>query len=123
MTISQAAASKKIRSWMLENGKSIKWFADQIGVSKSSFGHLLTGTRNWQPKQLKAVAEVMGIPFEQLIDTSDEPAIQQPAYTISLRGTADSRTAKRHLDQLVFAVEDCERIEWMLNRNTETSRA
>lgn len=119
MTFSQDAVSKKIRSWMLENEKSLKWLADQIDVSKSLVGHMLNGARKWQEEQLIVVAKIMGMPLSQLLDMKDSSP-SQPAYTVRLRGNVETRIAKRHLDELLFAVEDCEKIEALLATAQQT---
>jgi len=109
-------AIDKIRNWLDERNKSIQWLAGEIGISKSLMGHILTGERQFLPERMSQVAKVMGITVEELLTKENEEEI---AYTISLRGKADSRAAKRHLNNMLFAIEDTLRIEEMNNFKEE----
>ncbi|MBM7572927.1 helix-turn-helix domain-containing protein [Aquibacillus albus] len=103
-------AIDKIRHWLDEENKSIQWLAKEIGISKSLMGHILTGERQFLPERMSQVAKVMGISVEELLSKESE---EEKAYTLSLRGKADSRAAKRHLNNMLFAIEDSLRIEEM----------
>lgn len=105
-------AIDKIRAWLKKEGKSIQWLAEEIGISKSLMGHILTGKRQFLPERMSQVAKVMGITVEELIRREIE---EEKAYTVSLHGKADSRVAKRHLNNLLYAIEDCLRNEEMNN--------
>lgn len=109
-------AIDKVRAWLEKEDKSIQWLAEEIGISKSLMGHILTGERQFLPERMSQVAKVMGITVEALI-TKEIDA--KKAYTISLRGKADSRVAKRHLNNMLFAIEDSLRIEKMNDSTRE----
>lgn len=103
---------QKVKKWMEDNGKSTQWLADEIGVSKSLVGHILTGQRQFLPERIVQVAKVMGTTTAQLMEpeyTEEKP------YTLQLRGKADSRVAKRHIKNMLFAIEDSLFIERVNN--------
>lgn len=102
------AAIVKVKSWMAENGRSIQWLADQIKVSKALMGHILSGERQFLPKRMVQVAGVMGITIEELL--APEQVVEKE-YTLSLRGNADSRIAKRHLNILLNAIQNSRHLE------------
>ncbi|MEK5266680.1 helix-turn-helix domain-containing protein [Weizmannia sp. FSL W8-0401] len=113
MNKANEAAIKKVRDWLDTEGKSIQDLAEEVGISKSLMGHILTGKRQFLPNRMAQVAKVMGITVEELLaeDRSEKP------YVLSLRGKADSRAAKRQLENMLFAIEECLRIE-EINRAT-----
>lgn len=99
---------QKVKAWLLDHDKSIQWLAEEIGVSKSLMGHMLTGERQFLPERMVQVARVMGITVDELLTT---PKTVESTYTLLLRGKAESRVAKRHLSNMLFAIEDCRRVE------------
>ncbi|WNS46352.1 XRE family transcriptional regulator [Paenibacillus sp. MMS20-IR301] len=101
-------AIAKVKSWMAANDKSIQWLADQIEVSKALMGHILSGERQFLPKRMVQVAGVMGISIEELLTPEQ---VEEKGYTLSLRGKADSRTAKRHLNILLNAIQNSRQLE------------
>lgn len=101
-------AIQKVKDWMMDNNKSLQWLAEQIGVSKSLMGHILSGERQFLPNRMIQVANVMCITVEELL--TPEKA-KEKEYTVLLRGKVESRVAKRHLNNLLFAIEHCHQIE------------
>lgn len=99
---------QKIKAWLTDHHKSIQWLADEIGVSKSLMGHILTGERALLPKRIVQIAQVMGITVEELVG-ANQPEKQE--YELVLRGELQSRIAKRHMSYLLFAIEDCVRMQ------------
>lgn len=101
-------AIERVLEWLNENEKSYQWLADEIGVSKSLMGHILNGTRQFLPERIVQVAKAIGTTPAQLMEpryTEEKP------YTLQLRGKADSRVAKRHIENMLFAIEDSLLIE------------
>lgn len=108
---------QKIKAWLSENHKSIQWLADEIGVSKSLMGHILTGERALLPKRIVQIARIMGTTVEELVAANQS---EKPEYEGVLRGTVQSSVAKRHMSYLLFAIEDCVHMRWQLSvRRTE----
>ncbi|MDT3425204.1 plasmid maintenance system antidote protein VapI [Paenibacillus forsythiae] len=103
-----AVAIAKVRVWLEANEKSIQWLADQIAVSKALMGHILNGERQFLPKRMVQVANVIGVTTQELL-TPDHT--EEKEYTLSLRGKADSRIAKRHLNILLHAIENSRQLE------------
>jgi transcriptional regulator with XRE-family HTH domain len=99
---------QKVKTWLHDHNKSIQWLAEEIGVSKSLMGHILTGERQFLPERMAQVARVMGITVDDLLIT---PKTEENTYTLLLRGKAESRVAKRHLSNMLFAIEDCLRVK------------
>lgn len=98
----------KVRNWLDVHNKSIQWLSGEIGVSKSLMGHILTGERQLLPDRMIQIARVMGITMDELLTPSHT---EQRAYTLLLRGIVESRVAKRHLNSMLFAIDDCLRLE------------
>ncbi|MEK5338510.1 helix-turn-helix transcriptional regulator [Weizmannia sp. FSL W8-1119] len=107
MNKANEAAIKKVRDWLDTEGKSIQDLAEEVGISKSLMGHILTGKRQFLPNRMAQVAKVIGVTVEELLaeDRSEKP------YVLSLHGKANSRATKRQLENMLFAIEDCLRIE------------
>ena len=97
---------------MEENGKSLQWLADEMGVSKSLIGHILNGKRQFLPERIIQVAKVMETTTAKLMEPD---YIEEKPYTLQLRGKADSRVAKRHIKNMLFAIEDSLLIERVNN--------
>lgn len=102
------AVIAKVRAWMAANDKSIQWLADQISVSKALMGHILNSERQFLPKRMVQVADVMGITIEELLTPEQ---VEDKEYTLSLRGKVDSRIAKRHLNILLHAIHNSRQLE------------
>lgn len=103
---------RKVKNWMEENGKSLQWLADEMGVSKSLIGHILNGKRQFLPERIIQVAKVMETTTAKLMEPD---YIEEKPYTLQLRGKADSRVAKRHIKNMLFAIEDSLLIERVNN--------
>ena len=95
---------QQVKRWLVEQNKSIQWLAEEVGISKSLMGHMLTGERQFLPERMIQVAKVMGVTVDELLASRQ---MEERSYTILLRGNVDSRVAKRHLNNLLFAIEDC----------------
>jgi len=107
MNKANESAIKKVRDWLEMEGKSIQDLAEEVGISKSLMEHILTGKRQFLPNRMAQVAKVIGVTVEELLaeDRSEKP------YELSLHGKANSRDVKRQMENMLFAIEDCLRIE------------
>ncbi|WP_411348435.1 helix-turn-helix domain-containing protein [Paenibacillus sp. WLX2291] len=105
-TNKSAVVVHNIRNWMKDNHMSIQTLATKASISKSLLGHILTGQRKLQDDVFDRLAIAMEMPRQQL-ETAVPLEQHHGQYTLNLRGKADSRIAKRHLRQLLLAVEDC----------------
>lgn len=56
----QEIVVKKVKAWLEAEGKAYQWLADELGLSKSMVGHLLSGTRVLQPLYVERIAKLMG---------------------------------------------------------------
>jgi len=107
MNKANESAIKKVKDWLDTEGKSIQDLAEEVGINKSLMGHILTGKRQFLPNRMAQVTKVMGITVEELLAEDHS----EKSYVLSLRGKANSRTTKRQLENMLFAIEDCLRIE------------
>ena len=98
----------KVRKWLKESGRTYQSLAEEIGVSKSLMGHILTNKRQFTPERMIDVAKAMGVTIQDLI--SPEQTEEKP-YSFQLRGSADSLNAKEDIRKMMFAIEDYLRIE------------
>ncbi len=57
--------AKYIKRYLAEDGKSIRWMADQIGISGVHLGTILKGRQNWTWKVLSSAAKVLKITLLQ----------------------------------------------------------
>lgn len=101
----------RLKLWLSENDKSIQWLADEMGVSKSLVGHILTGERALLPKRIMQIAKIMKMSVEELIS---EPPKEKQIYEVHLRGKLETRMSKRQMSYLLFAIEDCVELQRQL---------
>ena len=56
---------------MQQQGRMAMWFADQLGVSRSFFSHVLAGRKSLSETDARLVAAVLGTDLALLFDVSD----------------------------------------------------
>lgn len=93
---------------MQEHDKKVRWLAEEMEISRSLMGHILTGQRNIQTSHIEKLSKITGIPVKEFLD---EPIKEEELYTVKLRGSINSRKAKASLDRLLFVIEDMEDIK------------
>ncbi len=98
----------KVKAWMANNDKSHQWLADELNVSKSLVGHMLSGKRALLPNRIIELASLMGTSVEKLTKT---PSSKQERMSVQLRGELTNRRSKSELNALLFAIEDYIRLK------------
>lgn len=94
---------QKVKSWLEQEGKSYQWLADELQISKSMVGHMLSGKRVLRPQYIEQLAKLMNIQLSELLQTESN---NYGALTVRLRGKTSNRRSKSELDSLLFAIED-----------------
>lgn len=94
---------ESIKSLLKEQGKSYQLLAENIGVSKSLIGHMLSGEREMKPERLVDIAKFLDTTVERLVKPIQS---KKGPLEISYRGTLNNRKSKRTFDSVLFAIED-----------------
>ncbi|TFD94552.1 XRE family transcriptional regulator [Jeotgalibacillus sp. R-1-5s-1] len=92
----------KVKSWLSDHNKSYQWLADQLLISKSLVGHMLSGERTLQPERIRQLADLMDVSVMELVSEG----VQDENLSVNLRGSTSNRRSKRDLEHLLFAIED-----------------
>lgn len=93
---------KNVKHWLKENERTHEWLAQELDVSKSLVGHMLSGKRAILPKRIEALSKITGIPMKELA----KDVSQSDLLTVKLRGQTKNRRSKQELNALLFAIED-----------------
>lgn len=93
---------KNVKHWLKENDKTHEWLAEELDVSKSLVGHMLSGKRAILPKRIEALSKVTGIPMKELVKDGS----QSGGLTVQLRGQTSNRRSRQDLKSMIFAIED-----------------
>src|SRR5690625_2806364 len=93
---------ENVKNWLKENEKTHAWLADELGVSTSLVGHMLSGKRAIQPKRIEALSKALDIPMKELVKNVS----QTDVLSVQLRGLTANRRSKQDLNALLFAKED-----------------
>lgn len=93
---------KNVKHWLKENDKTHEWLAEELKVSKSLVGHMLSGKRAILPKRIEALSKITDIPMKELVKDSS----QSGSLTVQLRGQTSNRRSKQDLKSMIFAIED-----------------
>jgi BetR domain len=59
-----------VRTKLSERHESQAWLARRIGMTTHSLSRRIRGETHWRPAELNDVAEVLGVPVEQLLGGS-----------------------------------------------------
>lgn len=94
---------RKVKNWCEQHKISYQMLADDLGISKSLVGHMLSGERTLLPKRIEKLADLMGISVTELV--RDE-SFQTGQLKYQLRGATSNRRSKRELESLLFSIED-----------------
>lgn len=98
----QDVVIRKVKDWLDVEGKSYQWLADELGLSKSMVGHLMSGSRMLQPHHIEQISKILNVELVDLLKRDSE----EEELTIQLRGITSNRRSKRELDSLLFAIKD-----------------
>lgn len=93
----------RIKSLLEQQGKSYQLLAEEIGVSKSLIGHMLSGEREMKPERLITIAKALNVDVKELVKPIQS---QKGPLEIIFRGTLTNRKSKRAFDSALFAIED-----------------
>lgn len=93
----------RIKFHISEQGTSYQLLSEEIGVSKSLIGHMLSGKRVMKPERLVAIAKALNVEVEELIKPLES---KNGPLEIKIRGELTSRKSNRTFDYALFAIED-----------------
>lgn len=105
--------SNKVKAWLERENKSYQWLADQLDVSKSLVGHMLSGERKITSERIVQLAKLMNSSIEELLYHKSK---NEGPLTVQLRGRTSTRKSKRELESLLFAIEDYVGLQEQLGR-------
>ncbi|MBK3493975.1 helix-turn-helix transcriptional regulator [Viridibacillus sp. YIM B01967] len=99
---------EEINKWLTENDFTQKQFAEKLGVSDSLIGAILKGQRRITTQRITQIANIMGKTVSEL---KGKRTIEEQGYMLQLRGHATSRKSKIDVQNIVLAIQDCERLK------------
>lgn len=94
---------RKVKAWLDESQISYQMLADDLNISKSLVGHMLSGERTLLPERIEQLAKRMGISVAELVRND---SIQTGKLQYQLRGKTSNRRSKRALEELLFSIGD-----------------
>lgn len=94
---------KKVRKWLEAEGKSYKWLADQMNISKSLVGLILKGERTLKPERIEELAKIMNVTTRELMEPE---VVKDEKTTVKIRGAITNPRSKRELDSLLSSIDD-----------------
>lgn len=94
---------QKVKQWLEQTDSTYQMLADDLNISKSLVGHMLSGKRTLLPHRITKLAELMNITVAELV--RDE-SYQHGKLKYQLRGKTSNRRSKRAFEALLFQIED-----------------